>query len=636
MMACKPRTVLHCSKIFSASAVNAAFTFFVVFLALSLTALKLCSFHSARRYLRGKRSSVETPQPTDADIQLPSAASKALQYSLMMTLLHGAGLIVMAALWQRYMPIADPMLRMLSSLLLLVFPLAYLAVSVPKFARTQVGKLMKSVEVIEHIAVGRLDIILPPAQIAEAVRMNSALSVMMRRMRASLTQLERAAQEDALTQLCNRPFFKSKVEYQLQSGQACTLFLLDLDGFKAVNDSIGHSGGDRLLTLFAERARVVLAKYAAGRASDQQPIMARLGGDEFAICLVDITDTAAISHVAQRLIKAVEEPFNIEGASVSVSVSIGIALAPQDGGNYELLSRNADLALFQAKHLGKRNHQFFNESLKRQALAKRTIEAQLREAIASNAFEVYYQPQPCARTQVVVGAEALVRWQHPTLGLLLPDKFISVAEEFGLISDIGRIVLRHSIAQAALWAKQGRPLRVSVNIAAIQLRQADFVTHIRGLLNEFDLPAWLLELELTETTAMQDSQDVYQLLADVRALGVSLAVDDFGTGYSNLSLLRRLEFDRLKIDRSFISGIETQEDARMIVSTILAMANAMDVEVVAEGIETQRQATILTAAGCTLLQGNLFSKPICVAEFETWWEAQVATSSAASLQSQVA
>jgi diguanylate cyclase len=564
---------------------------------------------------------VEKPQPADTDIELPSATRKALQYSLILSTLHCGALLLLAGLWQHYVPIADPVWRTLASLTLLVLPLSHLTLHVPAFSRKLLFTAMQSIEVIENIALGRLDIALPKPEVAEAARMNSALSVMMRRMRASLTQLERAAQEDSLTQLCNRPHFKNRVEHLLQSGRPCALLLLDLDRFKAVNDSIGHSGGDRLLMLFGERARVVLAKYASGQGGDQQAVMARLGGDEFAICLGDIRDAAVVAHVAQRLIKAAEEPFNIDGASVGISVSIGIALAPQDGGNYDLLSRNADLALFQAKHLGKRNHQFFNESLKRQALAKRTIELQLRDAIERGAFEVYYQPQLCARTQALVSAEALVRWQHPTLGLLLPGKFIAVAEEFGLIGEIGRFVLRQAVSQIAIWQKQGRPLRVSVNVAAIQLRQADFVVHIRGLLQEFDVPAWLLELELTETIAMQDTQDVYQLLADVRSLGVSLAIDDFGTGYSNLALLRRLEFDRLKIDRSFISGIETQEDARMIVSTILAMANAMDVEVVAEGIETARQATILTAAGCTMLQGFLYSKPISATEFEDWWAA---------------
>jgi diguanylate cyclase len=565
---------------------------------------------------------LDKPQPADDEADLPSVTTLAMRFSIATSLTHSLPLLGIAALWHNYMPIADPLIRSLASFSLLVIPIALLFALVPGFLRKTLASLFKITEAIENVALGRLDISLPAPQIREAARMNQALTVMLRRLRASLSQLEKAAQEDSLTQLYNRVHFKSQVEPLLQSGTACAMLLLDLDRFKAVNESVGHGGGDRLLALFAERARVVLHKYASGKDAAYAPTMARLGGDEFAICISGIDDSTAVAHVAQRLLKAVEDPFNIDGTSLNIGVSIGIAMAPQDGDNYELLIRNADLALFQAKNLGRRNFQFFNESLKRQALAKFAIESQLRSALEHEEFEVHYQPQLSARDQQVICVEALVRWQHPTLGLLLPSKFIAIAEESGLIGEIGRVVLRQSVAQAALWHQQKRPLRMSVNVAAIQLRQQDFSDHVRKLLTEFELPAWLLELELTETIAMQDTQDVHQQLIELRAMGVSLAIDDFGTGYSNLGLLRRLEFDRLKIDRSFISGIETQEDARMIVSTILAMAHAMHVEVVAEGVETSRQATILIAAGCTILQGFLYSKPLPIEEFENWWAAQ--------------
>jgi diguanylate cyclase len=567
---------------------------------------------------------VDKPLPADDTPDMPSVIGTTLRFSLAIAMAHSILLLGLAALWHSYVPVADPLLRTLASFVLLILPIILLIAYVPRFTAHMLSSVTAITEAVEHVAIGRLDVELPPPVVRESARLSVALTVMLRRLRASLIQLEKAAQEDPLTHLCNRVHFKSKVDPLLSTNVPCAMFLLDLDRFKAVNESIGHGGGDRLLTLFAQRMKVVLEKYATSQISGHAPIIARLSGDEFAICLVNMAESAAIAHVAQRLLKAIDEPFNIDGATLKIGVSIGIALAPQDGDDYELLTRNADLALFQAKHLGKRNFQFFNESLKRQALVKFTIENQLRIAFEQNELEVYYQPQLCAKNQSLVCLEALVRWQHPTMGLLLPGKFIAIAEEFGLIGEIGRIVLRQAVAQAAIWHKQNRPIRVSVNVAAVQLRAQDFSAHVRALLIEFNLPAWLLELELTETIAMQDTHEVFQQLVQLRAMGVSLAIDDFGTGYSNLALLRRLEFDRLKIDRSFVSGIETDEDARMIVSTILAMARTMQVEVVAEGVETSRQATILTAAGCTILQGFLYSQALPVADLEAWWDIHAA------------
>lgn len=561
---------------------------------------------------------MEKPQPTDDTPKLPSVINTALRFSIAIAMAHSIILLVLVPLWYNYVPLDNPLLRGLSSLVLLIVPAGVIIAVVPRFTAHMLSSVTAITEAVEHVAIGRLDVELPAPIVQESARLSSALSVMLRRLRASLSQLEKAAQQDSLTHLCNRAHFKSKVDTLLGSGVPCAMLLLDLDRFKAVNESVGHIGGDRLLMLFAERTKVVLEKYAAGLNLGHAPIIARLSGDEFAICLSHVSDSAAVAHVAQRLLKAIDEPFNIEGTALKIGVSIGIAMAPQDGDAYELLTRNADLALFQAKALGRRNFQFFNEALKRQALAKFTIESQLRTALERDELEVYYQPQLSARDQSLVCVEALVRWRHPTLGLLLPGKFIAIAEEFGLIGEIGRVVMQQSVAQAAIWHKENRALRVSVNVAAVQLRAQDFAAQVRTLLTEFQLPAWLLELELTETIAMTDTHDVLQQLADLRAMGVSLAIDDFGTGYSNLSLLRRLEFDRLKIDRSFISGIETDEDARMIVSTILAMARTMNVEVVAEGVETARQATILSAAGCTILQGFLYSMALPAAELEAW------------------
>jgi diguanylate cyclase len=567
---------------------------------------------------------VDKPPLAEDTPDIPGVIGTTLRFSLLIAMAHSIILLGLAALWNSYMPVADPVLRTLASLVLLILPIILLIAYVPRLTARMLSSAAAITEAVEHVANGRLDVDLPPLMMRESARLSIALTTILRRLRASLLQLETVTQEDSLTHLSNRTYFKNKVDPLLRAKTPCAMLLLDLNRFKAVNESIGHSGGDQLLALFAERLKMLLEKYTTGQEAAHTPIIARLSGDEFAICLVNIREATVAAHVAQRLLKAMDEPFNIQGTPVKIGVSIGIALAPQDGEDYELLTRNADLALCQSKHLGKRNFQFFNESLKRQALAKFTVETQLRIAFEHDELEVYYQPQLCAKDQSLACLEALVRWRHPTMGLLLPGKFIAIAEESGLIGEIGRIVLRQSVAQAAHWHQHNRSIRVSVNVAAVQLRAQDFSAHVRMLLAEYRLPAWLLELELTETIAMQDTQDVFQQLAELRAMGVSLAIDDFGTGYSNLALLRRLEFDRLKIDRSFISGIETDENARMIVSTILAMARTMQVEVVAEGVETSRQATILTAAGCTVLQGFLYSQALPVAEVEAWWDIHAA------------
>ncbi len=509
-----------------------------------------------------------------------------------------------------------------------------------QFIKTLLAPLMALIDVAEQAATGDLSVTLPPPVDGEPGRLVRAFSVMIRRLRSSVNRMERLAYIDAVTQLPNRNHFKNlaieAIQQAARSNNELAILFLDMDRFKMVNDTLGHAQGDRLLQMFAERLRTVLdvavdfqlpteTNVRQSYNAVAKTFAARIGGDEFTILLPNITRLTDIAKTTQRILKAMEDPFDFAGESVVMSVSIGIACYPSDGNSYEILLRNADIAMLYAKELGRKTYQFYSESMDQQSAERLAIEAQLREAIKTEAFEVFYQPQVSAITHVVIGAEALVRWHHPVAGLMAPASFIKIAEDYGLIIDIGAFVLRQAVKQASLWAQSGRPLRVSVNVSPMQLLRADFLTLLRDVLETHQLQPWLLELELTETLAMKDTSEIRQRFDDIRALGVSMAIDDFGTGYSNLGLLKRLRFDRLKIDRSFISGIETQEEARMIVSTMLAMAQTFGYEVVAEGVETARQAEILRVAGCEILQGYLFSKPKPVAEFDAYWKNHIQT-----------
>ncbi len=511
-----------------------------------------------------------------------------------------------------------------------------------KFSNALLAPLLVLIDVAEQAATGDLNVVLPQPTDGEPGRLVRAISVMIRRLRSSVNRMERLAYIDPVTQLPNRNHFKNlaieAIQQAARDNTELAVLFLDMDRFKMVNDTLGHAQGDRLLQMFAERLRTVLDvavdfQLPTETTSRQnynaaaKIFAARIGGDEFTILMPKTGRLTDVAKATQRILKAMEDPFDFAGESVVMSVSIGIACYPSDGTDYETLLRNADIAMLYAKDLGRKTYQFYSESMDQQSAERLVIEGQLREAIKSEAFEVFYQPQVSANTHAIIGAEALVRWHHPVAGLMAPASFIKIAEDYGLIIDIGAFVLRQAVKQAAIWAQRGSPLRVSVNVSPMQLLRADFLTLLRDVLETYQLQPWLLELELTETLAMKDTMEIRQRFDDIRALGVSMAIDDFGTGYSNLGLLKRLRFDRLKIDRSFIAGIEIQEEARMIVSTMLAMAQTFGYEVVAEGVETARQAEILRAAGCEILQGYLFSKPKPVAEFDTYWKNYLQTTS---------
>jgi diguanylate cyclase (GGDEF)-like protein len=381
------------------------------------------------------------------------------------------------------------------------------------------------------------------------------------------------------------------------------VLFVDLDDFKDVNDGLGHLMGDLLLCQVAERLS------AAVRDED---LVARLGGDEFAVLVEDAKDRDAITAAAQQLITALERPFAFDGLSLEVKASIGIATGDTADSAQQLI-RDADIAMYAAKLNGKGQYAWFVPAMRARAVDRWTLRSDLAVALRRNELIVEYQPIIDLADGRINGAEALVRWQHPTRGLIGPTEFIPVAEQTGLITDIGDWVLRTAATEASRWRSRSGtqiPLYVSVNVSALQLRDHSMVERVASALAHSGLPAHALTLELTESLLMDDVEMTRSVLQELRDLGVSIAVDDFGTGYSSLAYLRQFPVDLLKIDRSFVSDIGTRPEARTLAADIVTLARALGVTSVAEGIETQEQLALLRSMGCTLGQGYLLGRPM--------------------------
>jgi diguanylate cyclase (GGDEF)-like protein/PAS domain S-box-containing protein len=424
--------------------------------------------------------------------------------------------------------------------------------------------------------------------------------------------IEHLAHHDALTGLTNRHRFGECLDLAIasaaQANRSVGLLFLDLDDFKTVNDTLGHSVGDALLVKIAQRLGQCV------RQSDQ---IARIGGDEFLILLNNLSEPKACARVAEKIIAAVSQPLELGERHFSITVSIGIAVWPTDGDNAEALSRSADLAMYHAKNRGRNNYQFFTAELNAKAFDALATEAALRKALDRQEFVLHYQAQVDVANRRITGAEALVRWQHPELGMLGPDKFIPVAEERGLINRIGEWVLHDACRQAKAWQDAGLPpLPVAVNISARQLREGTLRDSVLAALAASGLDPRLLVLEITETAVMEDMDTAVAVLEELGRLGVAIEIDDFGTGYSSLTYLKRLPIHRLKIDRSFVRDVPGTGDDEAIIRAIVSMAHSLKLEVIAEGVETADQAGFLRDLGCPDMQGYWLARPEPPLEFE--------------------
>lgn len=430
-------------------------------------------------------------------------------------------------------------------------------------------------------------------------------------LRAYQEQLEHKVHYDALTGLANRVLLRERlsvaVQFAASSQRPVWVLFLGLDRFKVINETRGHAAGDTVLKTLALRL-----SGCAGRADT----LSRFGGDEFVMILLEPPDEKAVVKIVENIGTVTTKPITLNGANYFVGVSIGIAVYPTDGSDAETLIMHADSAMHGAKSKGMSSFQFYTPLLNQRALERARVEADLRVALENKQFVLHYQPQVDLRVGCVVGMEALIRWQHPERGQVLPAEFIGIAEETGLVVDIGAWVIRTACAQAKAWQEKGfHDLRLSVNLSARQFADESLVSSIASVLETTGLAARYLQLELTETLVMADVERGIGILRDLKKLGISIAVDDFGTGYSSLSYLKRLPIDTLKIDRSFVNDIALGEDDAVIVSSIISLAHSLRLFVVAEGVETNDQLSFLQINGCDEIQGYLFSRPVSHGDF---------------------
>lgn len=418
-------------------------------------------------------------------------------------------------------------------------------------------------------------------------------------------KIRELADFDVLTGLPNRRLLRDRVTQLLATAEreqsAVTLMFLDLDHFKRVNDSLGHSVGDELLCAVAERLSASIRRVDT---------LARLGGDEFVLALPGI-QAAGAAEVARRLVAACGVHFLVAGHDLTVTPSIGISIYPQDGKDIETLLKNADVAMYKAKEQGRNTFQFYAAEMNQATLDRLLMESNLRRALKQQEFVLHYQPLVSLQSGLILGVEALIRWQHADLGLIMPDRFIRVAEETGLINPIGDWVLNQACRQAQSWIEAGLPpVVMAVNVSPVQFRQLGFVDAVAGALAASCLAAEQLELEVTEGTVMHDADINLGTLSALHRMGVELSVDDFGTGYSSLSYLKRFPVNKLKIDRSFVRDLEVDADDRAIASTIVSMGRNLRLTVLAEGVETAGQLALLRHMGCDMAQGYYFSRPL--------------------------
>ncbi|MGC4046540.1 MAG: EAL domain-containing protein [Armatimonas sp.] len=423
--------------------------------------------------------------------------------------------------------------------------------------------------------------------------------------RRAAERMEWQATHDALTGLPNRTHFLEALQEALAAAQQkdrhVGVLFVDLDKFKQINDLLGHGVGDKLLTMVAERLKSVV------RGSD---LVARMGGDEFTLLLPELKDLQAAHRLTASLRDAMAKPFRVDGRTFEVTTSVGAVLYPQDGEDAETLLRHADIAMYRSKGVGGNEVSFFAASMHDEMQERVTLESDLRHAIAENQFVLHYQPQISIGSHRVVGVEALVRWHHPQRGLLPPAQFIPMAEETGLIVPLGEWVVKEACRQGAQWLSVGVPLRMSVNMSPKQLLQSDYAALLDATLKDTMFDPRLLEIELTESAILESGSKAESAMQAIKELGVGLQIDDFGTGYSSLALLRRYPMDVLKIDRGFVSGITTSDEDAAIVRSVLELAHTLGMMVIAEGVETPAQLTMLEELGCDIVQGYLTGGPV--------------------------
>jgi diguanylate cyclase (GGDEF)-like protein len=460
----------------------------------------------------------------------------------------------------------------------------------------------------------------PPAVQRTMPKLAAAVDSLFAEVRASIENAHALGMYDPVTSLPNRLHFRSEADKLIgeksESAQSAMLFV-DLDRFKLVNDSLGHARGDQLLIMVANRLRVVVSAEHNGSVRTR-PLLARLAGDEFTIFFPEISSVAEVERAARRIVLAICEPFELSAHSVDIGASIGIAVSPDHGTSVEALMRAADIAMYRAKSLGGSQHRLFDADLAAEHQERVDTETALTEAVQRGEFVLAFQPQMSLVTGEIAGSEVLLRWNHPREGLRPPATFIPVAERTGLIAEIGEWVVGELAATLGSWHREGFNGRIAFNVSPRQVDRPDFFHRMRQSFAEARVPLSLIELEFTESAAMEVGDGVLEEIAALRRDGARITIDDFGTGYSNLARLRTMPLDRVKLDPSLIADIETSEKARVIVQAVIQLIKGVGCEIVAEAVETVAQADMLRAMGCDTVQGFVFAEPMFEPDFLAW------------------
>ncbi len=451
--------------------------------------------------------------------------------------------------------------------------------------------------------------------------LSQAIDALFREVRTRLESVHALAMFDPVTALPNRLSFRSDVERvltTLPAAQQSALIFIDLDQFKLVNDTLGHAHGDQLLAIVANRLR----KVTRGQETSDA-IVGRLAGDEFTIFFPTVVDAANVTRICEALLGTLMEPFDVAGHNVEVGASLGVAMRPEHGQTLTALMRAADVAMYHAKDQGRAQFQFYTDALGEQLAHRTKLESDLRGAVERDELTYVLQPQVSVESGEVVAAEALLRWNHPTDGLRMPGAFIAAAEESGLIYELGDWGIEAAAKALARWPELGLDHRLAINLSPRQIARADFFPKLRGALLRHGAPIKMLEVEISETVAMECGETVIVELAALRALGATVSIDDFGAGYSNIARLRRMPVDRIKIDRSLIVDVATNADARAIAQAVIGLIHGLGCTAVAEGVEHDAQIDVLRIMGCDVIQGYAIAMPMAEADYVAWTNTRV-------------
>lgn len=467
---------------------------------------------------------------------------------------------------------------------------------------------------------------LPEDRQDELGDLTRSIKAMVARLKESSEKANYQAKHDQLTDLPNRTLFIEFLNFALgrakRERQQMAVMFIDLDDFKKINDTLGHAAGDELLKQFSRRLKSSLRScdfISSGSGVDDYAGIARLGGDEFTVLLDNIDNPTAAMTIAERILMKTRRSFTLSsGRKVFVGASIGITVFPDDGTECEQLLRNADIAMYSAKSKGKNNYAFFTDEMNAAVKKRVELESELRTAIEQQQLQLFYQPLLDAISQKIIGVEALVRWKHPDRGFISPAEFIPVAEQTGLIHELGDWVIRTACRQLVYWQKRWQvQLYCAVNVSGVQLRDSKFPERTRSVLEQTQLPAHFLHAELTETALLTNEEEAKHVLEELRRTGIDIWMDDFGTGYSSLSFLKKFSVQGVKVDRSFVHDMETNDESRGIVNAVIAMAKSLNIRITAEGIENNQQANILKSQQCDVLQGYLLGKPMPANQLES-------------------